>query len=154
MSSIANIRPHGLPKVQRSLAVAVFTRLPIFALSAILFMIALRYMISPVQTAASAGISFTSPGGITVARVGFAGFPLAFVTLFLNSVFSQRRLLSGLRTELMLLAIVIGVRLFGMALAHSIETAKLLIPEVVLAVLCTLAIRLESDRRKRERPAK
>ena len=149
MSSIANIRPHGLPKVQRSLAVAVFTRLPIFALSAILFMIALRYMISPVQTAASAGISFTSPGGITVARVGFAGFPLAFVTLFLNSVFSQRRLLSGLRIELLLLAIIAGVRVLGMVLAHSTETAILLVPEVVLAMLCMFAMRLEIERRKR-----
>ncbi|MBV8475528.1 MAG: hypothetical protein JOZ36_02590 [Acidobacteria bacterium] len=149
MSAITSARPQAFQKTRSSLAVAVFTRLPMVALTAILSMIALRYLITPVQSAAAAGISFTSPGGITVARIGFAGFPLGFVALFLTSLFSRHRLLSGLRTELLLLAIVIGVRVLAMALAHSSETAVLLIPEAVLAVLCTFAIRLESNRRKR-----
>jgi hypothetical protein len=49
------------------------------------------------------------------------------------------------------LGIVIGVRVLGMALAHSAETAKLLVPEAVMAALCIIAMRLEIDRRRRER---
>ncbi|MBV9180126.1 MAG: hypothetical protein JO356_02340 [Acidobacteria bacterium] len=149
MSAIASARPPALQNTQGSRVVAVVTRLPMVALTAILLMVALRYLITPVQAAAAAGISFASPGGITVARIGFAAFPLAFVALFLGSLFSPRRLLSGLRTELLLLAVVVGVRLLGMVLAHSSETATLLIPEVVLALLCMFAIRLE-NRRKRD----
>jgi hypothetical protein len=150
MSAVACARPQTLQKGQSSPGVAVFTRLPMVALAGILFIVAMRYLITPVQSAAAAGISFTSPGGITVARIGFSGFPLAFVALFLSSLFSRPRLLFGLQTELLLLAVVIGVRMLGMALAHSMQTATLLIPEIVLAGLCVLAIRLESDRRKRE----
>jgi len=146
MSAIASAAPGTVGRSSR--VAAIFTKLPILVLTAILIMIALRYLISPVQTGAAAGISFTSPGGVTVARVGFGGFPLAFAAIFLACLFSRRHLLAGLRTELMLLAIVIGVRLVGMALAHSAETAKLLVPELVLSALCIFAIRLETDRRK------
>lgn len=149
MSAIASARPQALQDTQSSLTVAVATRVPMVALTAILLMIALRYLVTPVQSAAAAGISFTSPGGLTVVRIGFAAFPLAFVGLFLGSLFSRRRLLSGLRIELLLLAVVVGVRVLGMALAHSSETAVLLIPEVVLALLCMFAIRLETHRIKR-----
>lgn len=150
MSAIAGAKPQTIGRSTNSLTVAVFTRLPMAALTAILLMIALRYLINPVQAGAAAGIAFTSPGAITVARVGFAGFPLAFATVFLSSLFSRRYFLAGLRTELMLLAIVIGVRSLAMVTAHSTETAKLLLPEFVLAVLCTFAIRLEADRHRRE----
>lgn len=153
MSATASVRSQAFERSASSRFVAVFTRVPMVGLTVVLSMVALRYLTNPVQSAATAGISFTSPGGITVARIGFAGFPLAFVALFLSSLFSRRRLLSGLQIELMLLAIVIGVRVLGMALAHSTETAVLLVPEVVLAALCIFAIRLEGDRRKREQLA-
>ena len=149
MSAIASARPQPIDRTNSSRAAALFTRLPIVALTAILLMIALRYLINPQQAGTAAGISFTSPGGITVARIGFAAFPLAFAVVFLSSLFSRRYLLAGLQMELILLAIVIGVRLLGMFLAHSTETAKLLVPELVLAVLCMLAIRVERDRHKR-----
>lgn len=151
MSAIASAGPGPLERRTSSKVAPIFTRLPILVLTAILLMVSLKYLISPLQTGAAAGISFTSPGGVTVARVGFGGFPLAFAAILLVSLFSRQHLLTGLRTELMLLAIVIGVRLLGMTLAHSTETAKLLLPELVLAALCIFAIRLERDRRKRER---
>lgn len=132
--------------------VAIFTRVPMVGLTIVLTLIAIRYLANPVQAGSAAGIAFTSPGGITVARVGFAGFPLAFGAFFLSCLFSQHRLLSGLRTELTLLGIVMGVRLLSMALAHSAETAKLLVPEAVMAVLCVLAIRLEINRQKHAEP--
>ena len=150
MSAIASARPQPIDQTNSSRAAALFTRLPIVALTAILLMIALRYLINPQHAGAAAGISFTSPAGMTVARIGFAAFPLAFAAVFLTSLFSRRYLLPGLQMELILLAIVIAVRLLGMSLAHSTETAKLLVPEMVLAVLCMFAIRVESERRKRE----
>jgi hypothetical protein len=119
--------------------------------SFVLTLIAFRYLTNPVHAASTAGIAFTSAGGITVARVGLGGFPLAFAAFFLSCLFSHTRVLWGLRTELTLLGTVMGVRVLGMALARSAETANLLVPEAVMAVLCIIAIRLEIDRLKRER---
>jgi hypothetical protein len=150
MSAITSARPQTSSRTASSRAIRAFTRVPMIGLTVVLVLIAARYLINPAQSAAAAGISFTSPGGITVARVGFAAFPLAFAAFFLSCLFSQHRVLTGLRTELILLGNVIGVRLLGMALAHSTETAKLLVPELVMAALCTFAIRLETNRRERE----
>ena len=153
MSAIVSARAQKLEGTVSSRAVAVFTRVPMVGLTIVLVLIAFRYLTNPVQAAAAAGISFTSPGGITVARVGFAALPLAFAVFFLGCLFSPRRLLSGLRTEVMLLAIVIGVRVLAMALAHSAETAALLVPETVMAALCFFAIRIETERLKRGQSA-
>ena len=150
MSATITARPQPFKTAANSRAVAVFTRVPMVSLTVVLTLIAFRYLINPVQAASAVGIAFTSPGGITVARVGFAGFPLAFAVFFLSCLFSQRRVLSGLRTELTLLGIVMSVRVLGMALAHSGETATLLVPELVMAVLCIFAIRVEINRRKRD----
>ena len=153
MSAIPSVRPQPFKTAANSRVVAVFTRAPMVSLTVVLTLIAFRYLTNPVQAASAAGIAFTSPGGITVARVGFAGFPLAFAVFFLSCLFSQRRVLSGLRTELTLLGIVRGIRVLGMALAHSAETAKLLAPELVIATLCMFAMRVEINRRKREQVA-
>jgi len=148
MSSVATAAPQPLQSSASSRAAAIFTRVPMVALTFVLTMIALRYLFHPIEAASAVGIAFSSPEGITVARVGFAGFPLAFAAFFLSCLFSQKRLLSGLNTELSLLAIVIGVRLLSMATLHSSGTAKLLAPEAVMAALCLFAIRLERNRRK------
>jgi hypothetical protein len=120
------------------------------SLTVVLFLISCRYLFNPVAQAAAVGITFTSPEGITVARVGFAGFPLAFAAFFVTCLFSQRRILDGLRTEVILLGIVIAVRVLGMVLTHSTGTAKLLVPEFVMASLCILGIRLEIARLRRD----
>lgn len=149
-ASIARYPSQPLTANKSSRATTVLTRVPMVGLTIVLTLIAFRYLINPIAAAAAAGIAFTSPGGITVARVGFAGFPLAFAAFFLSCLFSQRRVLIGLRTELMLLGIVIGVRLLGMAVVHSADTAKLLVPEFVMVALCIVAMRLEINRRKNE----
>lgn len=151
MSALASHTSQPFNATASSRRVAVLTRVPMVSLTIVLTLIAFRYLTNPVETASAVGIAFTSPGGITVARVGFAGFPLAFAAFFLSCLVSQARVLFGLRTELTLLGIVISVRVLSMALAHSAETAKLLVPEVVMAALCILAIRLEINRQKRER---
>jgi len=118
-------------------------------MTAVIFtLIASHYLINPVQAGAAAGIAFITPGGITVARVGFAAFPLTFALIALRCVVAERRILSGLYMVVTLVTIVIGVRLLGMALQHSVETAKLLVPETALMGLSLVAIRLERARLK------
>ena len=153
MSSIARHPSQSLsdlstPAKRRSRVVAVLIRIPMIAVTVIFTLIGFRYLVDPVHASATAGIVFTSPGGVTVARVGFGAFPLGFVAFFLSCLFTPSRILLGLRTELTLLAIVIAVRVGAMAATHSTETAKLLLPEVVMAALCLLAIYLERGRRK------
>jgi hypothetical protein len=153
MSSIARHPSESLPDSsvlanRSSRVVAALVRIPMIALTVIFTLIGFRYLVDPVHASAAAGIVFTSPGGVTVARVGFGAFPLGFVAFFVGCLFSPSRILLGLRTELTLLAIVIAVRIGAMAATHSTETAKLLLPEVVMAALCMLAIHLERGRRK------
>ena len=52
-------------------------RLVLLPPTVIFALIASRYLLNPIQAASAVGIAFTSPLGITIARVGFAGFPLA-----------------------------------------------------------------------------
>jgi hypothetical protein len=127
---------------------AVLIRFPIIALAAVLIMIAIRYLTDPVGAAAQVGIAITSPGGTIVARVAFGAFPLGFAAFFAVCLFSGDRLLSALHTELTLLGIVIAVRITGMAAARSSETAKLLLPEAIMALLCIAAIRLTRKEQK------
>jgi hypothetical protein len=127
---------------------AVLRRAPLVMVTVIFTLISVRYLANPVQGAAAAGISFTSPGGITSARVGFAGFPLAFAILTVICLVSERRLLAGLYMVLTLDTVVIGVRIFGLILDHSAaESARLLLPEGVLLTLSIIAIHLERARR-------
>lgn len=146
MSSSAINSPNYFPK--HTAMRAVLIRLPIIAVTAVLTMIASRYLIDPVGAAAQVGIAVTSPGGMIVARVGLGAFPLGFAAFFAVCLFNGDRLLSALHTELTLLGIVMAVRVSGMAVAHSSETAKLLLPEAVMALLCIAAIRLKRNERR------
>ncbi|GEM_PF-3286362 len=129
----------------------VLRRAPLVMATVIFTMISFRYLSNPVRAAGAVGISFTSPSGITVARVGFAGFPLALAILAVSCLVSTRRLLAGLYMVFTVVAVVTAVRLLGIALDHSAsESARLLAPEVVLLTLSVIAIRLESRRRRTE----
>ena len=121
----------------------VFRRVPLVMFTAIFIMISFRYLVHPVHYAAEAGISFTSPGGITIARVGFAAFPLSFAILALTALLSTRWRLGGLYMVLTVDCAVMAVRIVGQ-LDHSTASARLLVPEAVLLILAVVAIRLES----------
>jgi|SRR6516164_7983006 len=74
----------------------VLRRAPLVMTTVIFTLISFRYLAHPVRAAAEAGIAFTSPGGITIARVGFAAFRLSVAILAFTSLFSTRwRLLHG-----------------------------------------------------------
>lgn len=139
-------------KVNGSSRVAgVLRRAPLVMVTVIFTLISFRYLSDPVRAAAAAGIAFTSPGGVTVARVGFAAFPLSFAILAFSCLISPRRLLVGLYMVLTVVVVVTAIRIFGIVLDHSAsESARLLVPESVLMALSVIAIRLESSRRRRE----
>jgi hypothetical protein len=62
-------------------------------------------------------------------------FLVAFVVFFLTCLVRKHRVLLGLTTEFLLLVIVMVVRVAAMISVHSSVTAKLLLPEGVLAAL-------------------
>jgi hypothetical protein len=128
----------------------ILRRVPLVMVTVIFTMISVRYLSDPVRAAAKVGISFTQPSGITVARVGFAGFPLAIAILTFSCLISSRRLLAGQYLVLTVVGVVTVVRIFGIALDHSTASARLLIPETVLLILSLIAIRLESALRREQ----
>ncbi len=116
---------------------------PLVMTTVIFTLISFRYLAHPVRAAAEAGIAFTSPGGITIARVGFAAFPLSLAILAFASLISPRWRLAGLYMVLTVDSAVMAVRILGFWLDHSTASAPLLVPEAVLLTLSVIAIRLE-----------
>lgn len=125
------------------------SRLPLIAITAIFTIISAKFLISPVQSAAAQGISFNSGVGVTVARIGFGAFPLAFALITLSCLISRRRLLAGIYIVLTLITVVLVVRVFGMIADNSVkESMPVLVPEIVLGVLSIIALNLEKRRRR------
>lgn len=125
------------------------SRLPLIAVTAIFMIISAKFLISPVQSAATRGISFNSGVGVTVARIGFGAFPLAFALITLSCLVSRRRLLAGLYIVLTLITVVLVVRVFGMIADNSVkESMPVLAPEIVLGFLSIVALNLEKRRRR------
>jgi hypothetical protein len=137
-------------KSKDSRIAAVLRLAPLVMMTVIFTLVSFRYLSDPVHATAAAGISFTSPGGITVARVGFAGFPLSFAILAFTCLISARRRLAGLYMVLTVASVVIAVRTFGILVDHSTESARLLGPEAVLLILSLTAVRFETARLQRE----
>ena len=151
MSTIA----HNYSKPARAASPSRFgiwiSRLPLIAVTAIFTMISARFLISPVNSAAAQGISFNSGVGITVARIGFGAFPLAFVIITLSCLVSRQRLLAGLYIVLTVITVALVVRVFVMIIDNSVkESVPLLAPEIVLGVISLVGINLEKRRRRFE----
>lgn len=139
-----------LPKPSR--VKVIVSRVPLIIMAFAFTAIAVRYMTTPVQAAAAAGITFTSADGITVARVGFAGFPFALALLALFCLISDRRILFGLVIALTVLSVIIVTRAIGIALDHSgMANARLFVPEGVMTGLTIIAMRIELQRRQEAR---
>lgn len=131
--------------------VPLLRRAPLIMVTIIFAMISLRYLKDPVKAAAAAGIAFTSPDGVTVARVGFGGFPLAIAILAFTSLLSTRRLLPGLYMVFTVVTVVIMVRLLGIAVDHStVQNLRLLVPEAVLLGASIVALLVESDKSRQQ----
>jgi hypothetical protein len=110
--------------------------------------IALRGLFDPVGSSAAHGITLDSPAGVTAARVGFGGFPLAFAIIVLGCVIAERRLLTGLGVLVVVAVVLTAVRLFGLVLDGAAPfTVRVLKPEIALVLASAVAFVLERRRR-------
>jgi hypothetical protein len=124
------------------------TRLLLVPPTFIFAMIASRYLFDPVHTGTAIGLAFEKPVAITITRVGFGAFPLACSLFTLSCLVSTRRVLTGLGFVAMLMAVALGVRVFGMLADGSVqESMKLVRAEAIMLVLFTVGIFIERGRR-------
>jgi len=125
------------------------SRLILLAPSFIFAMIASRYLLNPVHAASAVGISFDSPLGMTIARVGFGGFPLAAAIFTISCLVSTRRLLTGLSFVSVMMATVLVVRVAGMlADGTSKQNMRLVVAEIVFLALMQIGVFVEFHRRR------
>jgi hypothetical protein len=143
MSIAMNSHPAATKDGNSSRIAGVVRRAPLVMMAVIFTLISFRFLVHPVRSAAEAGISFITPGGITIARVAFAAFPLALAMLAFSALISARWRLAGLYMVLTVDGVVMAVRILGFWLDHSTASAPLLAPEAVLLALVVVAIRLE-----------
>ncbi|HZI55371.1 MAG TPA: hypothetical protein VFF39_01285 [Verrucomicrobiae bacterium] len=127
------------------------SRLPLVAATIIFTAISSKFLIDPVHTAAERGIIFASGVGITIGRIGFGAFPLAFAIITLSCLISKQRLLAGIYIVLTVVTIALLVRVAGMIADNSVkESMRVLIPEIVLMVISVVALSVELRRRHYE----
>src|SRR5882724_856596 len=107
-------------------------------------MIASRFLRDPVHEATAVGISFVSPLGLTIARVGFGAFPLACSIFTLACLLSSRRLLTGLGFVTTVMSAALVVRVFGMlADGTTRENMHLVTAETVFLALMLVGVFIE-----------
>lgn len=124
-----------------------FSRIVLLAATLLFSMIALRSLLDPIGAAAPHAITLGSAAGITVARVGFGGFPLGFAVILAVCLTSNRRLLAGLGSLAIIATVVTAARVLGLVLdGPAAFTLQVLKPEVALIVASTGAFFLERRR--------
>jgi hypothetical protein len=133
--------------IRFSRTVIWFNRIVLLAATSVMAAIAIRQLRDPVGSTAAMGIVLVSPAAITVARVGFGGFPLGFAIALGGCLISTRRLLTGVS----LVATVVGAATFARIQGLVIDGATgynlgLLRPEFALLLLSTIGIVLEHRR--------
>jgi hypothetical protein len=124
-----------------------FNRILLVAVSALFITIAMRYLVHPEASAAEVNIVLGSTTAVTVARVGFAGFPLGLAILLLGTLFVRRDILMGIYITLVIVTIVTAVRLFGIAMdGATAYNLQLLRPEFAIIILSIIGLVLEHRR--------
>jgi hypothetical protein len=150
MVTTARNYPGESASTSRNFAIWV-SRFPLIAATAIFTAISTRFLLDPVHSAAARGIVFSSNAGITVARVGFGAFPLAFAIILLTCLVSRRRILLGIYMVLTIDAVALAVRTIGMVIDNSVkENIPVLAPEIALLIVSVIALNVELRRRKKE----
>jgi hypothetical protein len=126
-----------------------FSRLVLGVATLLFGAIALRGLFDPVGSSAVHEIALGSPAGVTVARVGFGAFPLAFALILLGCVIAERRLLTGLGSLVVVAIVLTAGRLLGLVLDGAAPfTVRVLKPEIALVVASMAAFVLELRRRQ------
>jgi hypothetical protein len=136
-------------RTRLSRGVIWFNRLLLVAATYVMTMIAFRNLRDPIAAALPVGIVLSSPTAITVARVGFGGFPLGIAIALAGCLVATPRLLTGASV----LAAVIGAATVARVQGLLVDGAtsynvKLLRPEIVFFTLSLVAIALERRRRQ------
>jgi hypothetical protein len=133
-------------------ALVWFNRLLLAAATFIMTMIAMRTLRDPVGATRSVGIVLSSPTAITVARVGFGGFPLGLAVALLGSLISKERLLGGLYLLLAVMGAATIARIQGIVLdGPTPYNLGLLRSEILLSVLSVVGIVLGRGQRHGDR---
>jgi hypothetical protein len=128
-----------------------FNRLLLTAVTLIMTMIAARNLWDPIGATRPIGMVLSTPTAITVARVGFGGFPLGVAVVLLGSLVSER-LLSGLYFLLAVMGAATMARIQGIVLdGPTPYNLGLLRPETLLCALSVIGIVLERGRRRGNR---
>lgn len=154
MGTLAHNYPKQVKAASSSRIGIWVSRIPLVLATLIFTAISMRFIIAPVQSAAAQGIVFNSAVGITVARIGFGAFPLAFAIITLSCLISKPRLLAGIYIVLTVIGVALVVRVFGMLADNSVkESMKVLTPEVVMLILSLIALNVEKRRRSIEASA-
>jgi hypothetical protein len=122
----------------------------VLLVAAVLFtMIGFRGLFDPVGSSKAHEIVLGSPAGVTVARVGFGGFPLAFALVLLGCLVGGRRLATGLLILMVVAIVVTAARLLGLVLDGPAPfTLHVLKPELALVAASTTAFLFERRRRR------
>jgi hypothetical protein len=129
-----------------------FSRAVLGAATLLMSMIGIRGLFDPVRSVAQHAITLGSAEGVTVARVGFGGFPLAVALVLLGCLLAERRVLTGLAVLAVVAVVVTAARLLGLVLDGAAPfTLFVLRPELALIAASTTALALE--RRRRNAPA-
>jgi hypothetical protein len=126
-----------------------FNRVVLAAATLLFSTIAWRGLFDPVGASAVHEIALGSTAGVTVARVAFGGFPLAFAVIFLACLVSDRLLLVGLSVLAVVSVVVTAARVLGIVLDGPAPfSMHVLKPEVGLIALSITALLLERRRRQ------
>jgi hypothetical protein len=140
---------HGERKMKKFWTFAPWlTRLILLPPTIIFALIAARYLMHPVASAAAQGIVLPPGLGVTIARVGFGGFPLGCATFLITCLLSRRRLLTGLTFVAIMVVVLLLVRVFGMTADSTVrENMKLVNAEIALTLVTAIGIFVERRRR-------
>ncbi len=123
-------------------------RLLLLPPTVIFTLIAARYLSHPVASAAAQGITLNPGLGVTIARVGLGGFPLASALFVATCLLSRQRLLIGLSFVWILDAVILTVRVIGMHLDSTVQAnMKLVNAEIGLLFITSVGLFVELRRR-------
>jgi hypothetical protein len=129
-------------------AVIWFNRLVLVAAAMVMTLIAIRNLRDPIGATRPLDIALQSASAVTIARVGFGGFPLGFAAALIGCLFSTRRLLIGTALVLAVVGGATVARIQGLLVDGATPyNLGLLRPEITMVTLSGLGAFLERRRR-------
>src|SRR5215472_10075129 len=128
--------------MERQLRAVWLGRLVLLAATIILTLVGLRGLTDPVHGLADRGISVSSGYGITTIRVATGAFPFAAGIVTLLCLVSSSRLLIGLSFTIILMAVALAARVFGILVDGSVvaENIRITGVETVVLLLAIVAV--------------